>query len=672
MKLHLTAGLVLLAGLALAAASHYPQSSIRSQWRAAWIWCSAGGSETNLHVYYRKTFRLETVPEGRVPVLVSAATHYTLFVNGQRVGFGPPISDRRYHYYDTRDIRPFLRKGENVIAAHVYSLATGTEDFHGGRGLFLLEGTAGSAVLDTGKDWKYLIPSVWKRDTPRQSFQLDFVEEADLRNEPQGWKRPGFDDSEWNPPVIIGKPPQGGYENLVARDLGDIDEIFEPAASLVRYGEVQRGAEQRIPALRINRETMEPSRTVRVSDRLPISVQTTAPHRDAVLIFDMGRMVLGCPYFEVDGVAGAEIDVSISEYLEHGRVLAARRITSDQSTYLTDTITLRNGPQEWERYDYNGYRYVQLTIRDAQTPVVIRKLGTMLRNYRFAGEATFHSSDPVLDRIFEYAKWTHKVNTHWGYCGSAWREHAQWSDLAWAAMNETVFNDAGLMRYYLHQITLSQDDQGRMRFPYPGNEAIELPEQTMWLAEELSRSGLQFGDVQMMRDLFPAMERAQSWFVKHLSPNGLMTTAGEWKPMWLVIDWGYPFCNNPAPGELATLNIIYYDFLRSVARIANGMDEREAAARYTHLADVLGQTIQRTFYSPEEKRYYEKPGRQSPSPFAAVLAVQYGLAPENDRAAIFDWAVGKELRPGKASPWFMHNVLKTLAWRSVMRMRSRP
>ena len=147
---------------------------------------------------------------------------------------------------------------------------------------------------------------------------MHFVEVADLRNEPLGWNRPGFDDSAWKPAVVIGMPPQGGYENLVARDLGDIDEVFEPAPMLVSYGEVQRGAEQRIPAVRINSETIEAPSTVRIGDRRPISVQTTAAGRDAVLIFDMERMVIGCPYFEVDGAAGAEIDVSISEYLDHG------------------------------------------------------------------------------------------------------------------------------------------------------------------------------------------------------------------------------------------------------------------------------------------------------------------------------------------------------------------
>ncbi len=655
----LSAGVLALFTLtAPGSASHYPANAIKTDWRAQWIWCSEDGREPNLHVYFRRPFQLNSVPHGPVVVLVSAATHYTIYVNGHAAGFGPPISDRRYHYYETRDIGPFLRKGANVLAAHVYSLATGTEDSHDGRGLFLLEGSAGGTRLDTDAQWRYAIPETWKRDTPRQSMQLHFVEIADLRKELPGWTEAAFDDAAWKPAVVIGKPPQGGYENLVARDLGEIDEVFEPAGAIVRYGEVSRGEEQKIPAVQVNHERLGPIQTVKISDHAPVSIQTTARGKDAAVIFDMGRMVIGCPYFEADAGAGTIVDVSISEYLDEGRVLASRRITSTENTYLTDRITLRDGRQQWKRDDYNAYRYIQLTIRDAAKPVTLLKIGTMRRDYRYAGEARFRSSDPVLDRIFDLAKWSHKVNTHWGYCGSGWREHAQWSDLAWAAMNECVFNDAGQMRYYLHQITLSQDAEGRMRFPYPGTEAEELPEQTMWLAEEPARAALYFGDVQMMRDLFPAMERANGYFRKHLAPSGLMTTAG-WKDIWLVIDWGYPFCNNPSPGELATLNIFYYDFLRSVEHTAATIGNREAEVRYAREADTLKETVQRTFYSQAERRYYEKPGHESPSPFAATVAVQYGVAPSSDRQAVFDFAMGTDLRPGKASPWFMHNVLET-------------
>ncbi|MEO8661680.1 MAG: hypothetical protein ABI693_24640 [Bryobacteraceae bacterium] len=172
----------------LSAAPHYAPGQIKKAWRASWIWSSPEGREANLHVYFRRDFQLPSLPRGPVIVQVSAATHYTLYVNGHRAGFGPPISDRRYHYYDTRDIAPFLQPGKNVIAAHVYSLATGTEDFHGGRGLFLLEGTVGSTRLDTGAEWKYLIPPQWKQDTPRQSFQLHFIEQVDLRQELPGWQ----------------------------------------------------------------------------------------------------------------------------------------------------------------------------------------------------------------------------------------------------------------------------------------------------------------------------------------------------------------------------------------------------------------------------------------------------------------------------------------------------
>ena len=230
-----------------------------------------------------------------------------------------------------------------------------------------------------------------------------------------------------------------------------------------------------------------------------------------------------------------------------GRVLAARKITSTGGTNLTDRITLRDGRQEWQRQDYNGYRYIQLTIRNASKPVILRRVGTVLREYRFAGEASFTSSNPLLDSIFDASKWSHKVDTHWGYCGSAWREHAQWVDLPWGGSNEVVFNERPVMSYYLHQIMLGQNDEGQMKFPYPGSGAAELPEQTMWLAMMLSDYGRYFDDVQTMRDLLPSLVKANEWLKKHTASNGLITTAGDWK-MWLVIDWGYPFCNNPKPG----------------------------------------------------------------------------------------------------------------------------
>ncbi len=190
-----------------------PAEAEKVHWTAQWIWATPDGLEPNTHAFFRKNFTLNAIPKGPVRLDISAETHYTLYVNGAKVGFGPPVSDPHYHYFDTRDIQPYLRTGPNVIAAHVYSLAADTEDTAKERGLFILEGSIPQAgknlVLDTNRDWEFLLPEEWARAAPRQSWVLHFVEIADLRKEPVGWTGLEYDDSGWKPAVEAGRPPSG-------------------------------------------------------------------------------------------------------------------------------------------------------------------------------------------------------------------------------------------------------------------------------------------------------------------------------------------------------------------------------------------------------------------------------------------------------------------------------
>jgi len=395
-----------------------------SEWTARWIGSSADGFESNHFVYFRRTFNLHAVPVEEVYVKVSARTEYILHVNGHKIGFGPPIADSRRYYFDLRNIQPFLRKGPNVIAARVYSLATATEDTQKVPGGFILQGRIGEVNLDSDNTWKFLVPEVWKQKAPRQSFQLHYVEIADFRKEPAGWNGLGFDDSDWQTALEMSEPVDS-REHLIRREMGEIREVFMPVASVTRSAEVERNSAFEIPASQVNAEKFLPIQTVRfknlasLTTKIPAArIETPASGRDAALVFDMGKMVLGCPFFEAEGSAGTVVDVSISEYLQDGRVLASRAITPTQRTNLTDRITLRQGKTVWQRNDYNGYRYLQLTIRNATKPVVLHQVGTMMRNYDFQHEAMFRSSNPVLDRIFNGSKRSHRVNTHWGYCGS--------------------------------------------------------------------------------------------------------------------------------------------------------------------------------------------------------------------------------------------------------------
>ena len=123
---------------------------------ARWITDPAGPQfEYGVH-HFRKTFDLPAKP-ARFVVHATADNRYQLFVNGQRVSWGPARGDLFHWRYETVDIASRLRAGKNVLAAVVWNfgpdapLAQITEQTG-----FLLQGdTQDEAMVNTGQTpWK--------------------------------------------------------------------------------------------------------------------------------------------------------------------------------------------------------------------------------------------------------------------------------------------------------------------------------------------------------------------------------------------------------------------------------------------------------------------------------------------------------------------------------------
>src|SRR5690606_41846971 len=102
---------------------------------------------------------------------VSADNKYVLYVNGTRVARGPQLSDIRHWRYETIDIAPFLRAGENVIAAEVVNF--GPDRFFGQqsyRTAFIVNGNTAApesiqaSIVNTsrGTGWKTFVNTAVK------------------------------------------------------------------------------------------------------------------------------------------------------------------------------------------------------------------------------------------------------------------------------------------------------------------------------------------------------------------------------------------------------------------------------------------------------------------------------------------------------------------------------
>lgn len=123
-----------------------------------WIWLhdwqdSSADNTSGRLVTFTRSFSLQDVPPAAI-VQCTADTRYKLLVNGIRVTVGPSRSSPERWLYDTIDIAPFLKLGENVLTIIVlryfYATRAAMPFVRTGYPGLTLVGSAGSTNLRTG------------------------------------------------------------------------------------------------------------------------------------------------------------------------------------------------------------------------------------------------------------------------------------------------------------------------------------------------------------------------------------------------------------------------------------------------------------------------------------------------------------------------------------------
>ena len=85
---------------------------------AKWIWYPSVRTLSNTFVLFRKEFELNAEVLS-ADGYVAADSRYCLYVNGERVQWGPAPSDPRYMEADPMSLAAYLKTGKNVLAFRV-------------------------------------------------------------------------------------------------------------------------------------------------------------------------------------------------------------------------------------------------------------------------------------------------------------------------------------------------------------------------------------------------------------------------------------------------------------------------------------------------------------------------------------------------------------------------
>jgi len=224
------------------APSAIPGSQERSTgrtWKGSWIWTEGEPAPRNSYTYFRKELKLDGTPK-EARIHLTADSRYQLFVNGAFVGRGPVRSDRRWLYYDTWDLAPHLKKGENVLAVLVHHFGESTFQYMQGRGGLLADvvGPGGRQIAQTDETWRALRSAAWSSTGPRMSIQLGFNEVYDAREAPENWLAAAFDDRSWPLAKSIGAAGMEPWPSLVPRDIPAMSETPVRARKILETVEV--------------------------------------------------------------------------------------------------------------------------------------------------------------------------------------------------------------------------------------------------------------------------------------------------------------------------------------------------------------------------------------------------------------------------------------------------
>jgi len=196
----------------------------KTDWKAKWIWDKENLTEENVWMCFCKKIRLDKIPEELI-AHISADSKYWLYINGETVVFEGSVKrgpDENGGYYDSTDIAPYLRTGENSICALVWFWDDETSYSYSssGQGGFLFEAIGENVSVISDKSWKvkrndaYVDSALYPPNYRLPEYSVYY----DARKETGDWINETYDVSAWESATEYAVGGEGAYGKLYPRN----------------------------------------------------------------------------------------------------------------------------------------------------------------------------------------------------------------------------------------------------------------------------------------------------------------------------------------------------------------------------------------------------------------------------------------------------------------------
>lgn len=624
---------------------------------APWI-ALPSANVTEYGVYhFRKSFDLEKVPE-KLLIHVSADNRYNLFVNGERVCYGPAKGDMLSYKYDVIDIAGFLKPGKNVLAALVYN---GGKDkalsFISAQTAFMLRSELSEfEMLNTSSGWKVFKNPAYKVISYQEMLFMErwfygFYacgggDDVDGKLYPWGWEQVDFDDSSWLVPEQLsfeGKAPW----NLVPRNIAFMDKHREQPARI-----------RKVEGVNISPGNWDGQ------SKLSIPAFTTAS-----ILVDFDVFTMGYPEITVDGGANSSLKIKYAEALyEEVNLKAHRDSVSDLTmfgvwdVFRSDGKAVRTFRPLWKR----AFRYVELQIETKDQPLDILSFENEYSGYPYPEMGTFISDSPRLNEIFLMSQRTLRMCSGETYYDTPFYEQLSYGgdNRPIAAISTYNSSDDRLLREVLRLYPQSVNKEtGLFKSAYPSRFTFDMGGWSMAWIQTLRDYYSLRGDSAFIRPFVKDMEGVLGFYERHLDEKtGLIGSVRNQSFIdWSITKGSIPRANEQKEIKQSVLLTLYYAHtLDCAVWMFRQLGLEKKAEHWEAISRGRKKAVSTSCWDEEKQLYRDYPDQQIFSQHTNLFAILCDMGTPEEQVELLNRILTFQDFDEMASSYFSFFLFKAM------------
>jgi len=328
----------------------------------------------------------------------------------------------------------------------------------------------------------------------------------------------------------------------------------------------------------------------------PLSIN---PENDShPTVYDMGQNMVGNVLLHVRGPRGVVVKLRYAERLNDDGSIYTKNLRNAEAT---DTYVLSGkGDEAWTpAFTFHGFRYVELSVLGGKldvSPTISTIEGLVYNSLPDTPTVRLNSSNAILNKMNELGAWGQRGNFVSVPTDCPQRdERLGWMGDAGAFWRTGTYNfdtDA-FTRKFMQDIIDAQEPEGaftdvspnmlgtRPGAPGWGDAGILIP-YAAWL---------QFNDLSLVRNSWPAMERYMDFILKnnpdHIRRNALGANFGDW------------LAPDPKTSKVLIGTAYWALVAKDMAELATAMHRPEDAKKYQQEYEAIAAAYRAAFIKPD-------------------------------------------------------------------------